>query len=222
MYLSSDIGRYFLKGINLMSTTKRILICTFVLIAIAFTISFFPIHGEEEIYDCVLRLHVIANSDSEEDQTLKLHVRDSIMTTVSETVTGCRNRDEALERLNQKIDEIQSIAQRAVTEEGYDYPVKIELLEEHYPTKNYEVCCFPEGEYLSMRVEIGKSEGQNWWCCLFPPLCLGAATQKSKEECEDAFIEVGFTPDQYKIITETGKTKYKARFKILEVIEGLF
>ncbi len=206
----------------MMNTTKRILICAFVLIAIAFVIGLFPIHGEDRIYDSVLRLHVIANSDSEEDQALKLRVRDSIIDTVSEAVKGCTNRDEAIEKINSAMGDIQSKAQKTVADEGYDYPVNITLGEEYYPTKNYEVCCFPEGEYVSLRVEIGKSEGQNWWCCLFPPLCLGAATQKSKSECEDAFVEVGFTPDQYKIITETDTPKYKARFKILEVIENLF
>ena len=81
-------------------------------------------------------------------------------------------------------------------------------------------CAFPAGTYVSLRVCIGEAEGQNWWCCLFPPLCLSAATAKSDNE--DAFIQVGLTKDQYGIITETGKTKYKVRFKLLEVLEDWF
>ena len=95
--------------------------------------------------------------------------------------------------------------------------MRVELGEEEYPTKNYESFCFPSGSYVSLRVLIGDAEGQNWWCVLFPPLCLSAATDKSSTE--DAFIAVGLTQEQYKVITETDDTTYEVRFKILEGIE---
>ena len=103
-----------------------------------------------------------------------------------------------------------------------NYDVDIIIGEEYYPTKNYENCAFPEGEYVSLRVCIGEAEGQNWWCCLFPPLCLSAASEDADESNEDAFISVGFTGDQYKLITETEQPKYRIRFKILETIQKLF
>ena len=87
---------------------------------------------------------------------------------------------------------------------------------EEYPERSYDSVCFPSGEYLSLRVCIGEAEGQNWWCCLFPPLCLGASSVSSKQ-AEDSFISVGLTPSQYKIITETDKPVYKIRFKLLEL-----
>ena len=93
---------------------------------------------------------------------------------------------------------------------GYDYTVAIELGKEEYPTKNYESCCFPAGEYTSLRILIGEASGQNWWCVLFPPLCLSAATDA------DAFASVGITDNQYQIITDSESTKYKIRFKLLE------
>lgn len=183
-------------------------------------LSFLPVHGEEKIYDTVVRLHVLANSDSEEDQALKLRVRDAVLDATSPLVKDCTSQEEAVEILSAHIPDLESAAAAVIRQEGYDYPVTVLLGEEDYPTRIYESCAFPAGTYVSLRVCIGNAEGQNWWCCLFPPLCLSAAT--AKEDNEDAFIQVGLTKDQYGIITETGKTKYKVRFKILEVIEDWF
>ena len=183
-------------------------------------LSFLPVHGEEKIYDTVVRLHVLANSDSEEDQALKLRVRDAVLDATSPLVKDCTSQEEAVEILSAHIPDLESAAAAVIRQEGYDYPVTVLLGEEEYPTRTYESCAFPAGTYVSLRVCIGNAEGQNWWCCLFPPLCLSAAT--AKQDNEDAFIQVGLTKDQYGIITETGKTKYKVRFKLLEVLEDWF
>ena len=183
-------------------------------------LSFLPVHGEEKIYDTVVRLHVLANSDTEEDQALKLRVRDAVLDATSPLVKDCTSQEEAVEILSAHIPDLESAAAAVIRQEGYDYPVTVLLGEEEYPTRIYESCAFPAGTYVSLRVCIGNAEGQNWWCCLFPPLCLSAAT--AKQDNEDAFIQVGLTKDQYGIITETGKTKYKVRFKILEVLEDWF
>ena len=177
-----------------------------------------PVHGEGEIYDSVLRLHVLANSDSEEDQALKLKVRDSILAHTRDILEGCKSREEAAKIISEHLNELEATAKERINAEGFDYPVRIELCEEEYPTRNYESMCFPSGSYLSMRVLIGDAEGQNWWCVLFPPLCLSAATEK--QSAEDAFIAVGLTDNQYKIITETDSATYQVRFKILETIEN--
>jgi stage II sporulation protein R len=176
-----------------------------------------PIHGESEIYDSVLRLHVIANSDTQEDQELKLRVRDAILTASEDMLKSATTREEAATLIWQNIDALTNAAEQEIARCGYDYPVNITLSQEEYPTKSYESFCFPSGEYLSLRVMIGNSSGQNWWCVLFPPLCLSAATEK--RDAEDAFIAAGLTGEQYKIITETDNVKYTARFKILEVLE---
>ena len=205
-----------------MAFTKKLLICTFVILGIALVAGLFPVHGESEIYDTVVRLHVIANSNSESDQALKLLVRDEVIAIVSPAVKSCKTQAEAIAAIEKISDEINVAACEVVEREGYDYDVSVELGREHYPTKAYESCAFPEGEYISLRVNIGESEGQNWWCCLFPPLCLSAATPDDEEGNEDAFISVGLTPDQYKIITETDNPTYKVRFKVLEVFGKLF
>ena len=205
-----------------MASTKKLLICTFVILGVALVAGLFPVHGESEIYDTVVRLHVIANSDSESDQALKLLVRDEVIAVVSPAVENCKTQAEAIAAIEEISNEINAAAREVVEREGYDYDVSVELGREHYPTKTYESCAFPEGEYISLRVNIGEGEGQNWWCCLFPPLCLSSATPDDEASNEDAFISVGLTPDQYKIITESDTPKYKVRFKVLEVFGKLF
>ena len=196
---------------------NRFYVAIVILLVLMIAVSFLPVHGEREIYDTVVRLHVLANSDTEEDQALKLIVRDSVLAAAAPYLEGCTSQAEAVEALTAHLSDLETAAAETITAEGYDYPVTILLGEEDYPTRAYEACAFPAGTYVSLRVLIGEGEGQNWWCCLFPPLCLSAAT--AKQDNEDAFIQVGLTKDQYGIITETGKTKYKVRFKILEVIE---
>ena len=194
---------------------KRILIATFTIIGLYVLLGFLPIHSEAAIYDNVLRLHVLANSDSSEDQALKLEVRDRILEETATLFKDCKSKDEAREAVESNLDKIREIAEQTIREAGYDYSVSVSLGEEEYPTKNYEECCFPAGEYLSLRVMIGEAEGENWWCVLFPPLCIDAAG-----ESREVFAEVGLTDEQYSFITETDNPKYKVRFKLLEVIEG--
>lgn len=197
---------------------QKILVLGCVLVLCLAICNILPIHGEEKIYESVVRLHVLANSDSEEDQALKLKVRDAILSYVSPLVIDCKSREEALEILQGQMVSIEKIAQETVMTEGYEYTVDVTLTLEEYPTRNYETMSFPSGQYVSLRVLIGEAEGQNWWCVLFPPLCMSAASEKSSNE--DAFIAVGLNSDQYKIITESDNTKYRLRFKILEAIEG--
>jgi stage II sporulation protein R len=178
-----------------------------------------PIHGEEGIYENVIRLHVIANSDSEADQALKLRVRDRVLALTSEALADCESLEEAEARLDALRGALATAARETMLEEGYNYPVEVTLTKEIYPRKSYDGICFPSGEYLSCRVILGEGEGQNWWCVLFPPLCLSAAT---KNEQEDAFIAAGFTPNQYKIITESDRPVYKVRFKLLELLQSLW
>ena len=204
-----------------MPTTKKILICTFIILSLSLIVGLFPVHGESEIYDTVMRLHVLANSDTVEDQALKLKVRDEVIKTVSPAVEGCKSQSEAALAIERIMPEIKEAAVRTIEDNGYNYSVEVLLGEEYYPTKTYESCAFPEGKYLSLRVLIGEGEGENWWCCLFPPLCLSAATDQGKSN-EDAFISVGLNADQYKIVTETENPKYKVRFKILETISSWF
>ncbi len=175
-----------------------------------------PVHGESEIYDNVLRLHVLANSDHPDDQKLKLKVRDAILERATQLLEETDSRADAIEQIQNNLDALTDAAELAIAEAERTDSVRLELGEEVYPTKIYEACCFPSGTYASLRVIIGEGKGENWWCVLFPPMCLSAATGESAEE---AFISVGLTSDQYRIITETDRPAYRARFRLLEVIE---
>ena len=196
---------------------KKIAILCAVTLLSFFILGFLPVHGEEKIYDSVIRLHVLANSDSDEDQALKLKVRDTVAALTEELNCNAADIDTAEQILRENLDLIRDRAQKTLSDLGCEYPVSVELGRENYPRKSYDSICFPAGEYRSLRVLMGEAEGQNWWCVLFPQLCLGTATKK---QAEDAFISVGFTPDQYKIITETDEPRYKLRFKLLEVFGG--
>ena len=198
-----------------MKTKKILAFCSILFISVM-VIGLLPVRGEWRIYDEVIRLHVLANSDSEEDQALKLKVRDGVILEVEELIGGITDRDEALDILSKEenLKRIELAAQRIIEAEGYGYSVSATLGDEEYPRKNYEALCFPAGSYTSLRVQIGEADGQNWWCVLFPQLCLGVATEKN----EEAFVEVGFTPEQYRIVTDTDEPEYEVRFKILEII----
>lgn len=194
---------------------KSVLILLSTLLLLIALLSILPVHSESLIYDEVLRLHVIANSDSDADQELKLLVRDAILEETQKILKNVKSREEAEKIISENSALLESIALETVRKNQFDYPVTLELGREKYPTKNYESCAFPSGEYLSLRIKIGEASGQNWWCVLFPPLCLSAATDK------DAFTSVGITDSQYQIITETDNPKYKIRFKLLESFEQL-
>ena len=190
---------------------QKLLIVTILILCLTIVVNALPIHGETEIYDNVVRLHVIANSDSEDDQALKLLVRDAVLEKSQELFKNCKTKNEAENAVKQNLPLIEKVAKDTLRANGYEYEVALELGKEEYPTKNYESCCFPAGKYTSLKIKIGEAIGQNWWCVLFPPLCLGAAS-----ESRQAFAEVGLSGEQYNVITQTDKPQYKIRFKILE------
>ena len=191
-------------------------------VSIALLLGLLPIHGEREIYESVVRLHVLANSDSDEDQALKLKVRDSVIKFTDELLSDCEARDEAAVLMGENLEGFEKVANSVLIENGSDQRAKVVFGEEYYPTRVYEDAAFPSGKYLSLQIKIGKAEGKNWWCVLFPPICLSAASKKD-ESLENGFIAAGLTGEQYRIITEsnTDGGKYEIRFKILEIFEEI-
>ena len=170
------------------------------------------------VYDGVIRLHVLASSDSDEDQALKLKVRDAILARSEGLLDGATSREEAETILRASIPDMQATAISCLRANGCDAPVSITLGEEEYPRRVYEDVALPAGDYLSLRVCIGEAEGKNWWCVLFPPMCLSAATERRESAC----LAAGLTEGQYRMITDTQGAQYKLRFKVVEVAEQLF
>lgn len=166
---------------------------------------------QEDVSSKLIRLHVIANSDTREDQALKLQVRDAILKITEKIGDGCKDTQETEEVLDSHLSEIQETAQETVKEAGYDYPVTAEIRREYYPSKTYKNFALPAGDYTGLKIRIGKATGHNWWCVVFPPLCTAAAT-------DDSFV--GFTKDEQAFVRQDG-TRFIVRFKAAEIIEEL-
>lgn len=160
----------------------------------------------------VIRLHVIANSDSPEDQTLKLQVRDSILACAADAYEPGDDIHTACQRLRDRLPVLQQAGERTVREQGYAYPVQVTLGSSRFPTKRYDDFALPAGEYTALRVVIGDGAGENWWCVAFPPLCLGSVT----ETVEDAAAAGHFTRRQVSLITGESEG-YVVKFKALEL-----
>ena len=195
---------------------KKALICFCTLVFLAAVLlPLLPLEGEAQVYDSAIRLHVLANSDSKEDQELKLKVRDRILEFVSAEINECSTRYDAQCKVEDIRDNIAIEAQNTVYDEGYNYAVHVTFDNEYYPTREYDGVRMPAGTYMSLRVLIGDAEGQNWWCVLYPPLCTSAAKP------ETTLKEAGFTTSQIRILTEGESPKYKIKFRILEFFESL-
>ena len=137
--------------------------------------------SESALAEQVLRLHVVANSDSERDQALKLLVRDAVLARASELLDGVSDRQSAEQVLAPHLDELVRSAEEALAAEGCGDAVTVALADQWFPTKEYDGFSLPAGQYRALRVTIGEGEGRNWWCVVFPPLCLGTVTEKSVE-----------------------------------------
>lgn len=196
-----------------MSLSKKIKISITVgiVVAILFSICSFA-KTSEEIRSDVLRLHVIANSDTSVDQNLKLRLRDYILQEGKDIFNGSVNVENAVEKIEPVLPELEKSAKAFVNRAGFDYDVKISLSNEYFTTRTYETVTLPAGKYLALRVVIGSGEGHNWWCVMFPPMCVPAADKK--DEIENVFSE-----KEIKLVES--KPKYEPRFKVVEIYEQL-
>ena len=183
--------------------------------ALVLTSGAVALHTQSALADKVIRLHVLANSDSEADQALKLRVRDTVLARATELLAGTESRSDAEKRLNVALPELKSAAERTVAEAGYDYGVRVELAETAFPTKEYDGFSLPAGEYLALRVLIGDAAGKNWWCVVFPPLCTAAAA-----DVPAAALSAGLSEDEVALITEADEG-YVLKFKTVELWEKL-
>lgn len=196
-----------------MSFSKKIKLSLSVgiIVAVVFSICSFA-KTSEKIRSEVLRLHVIANSDTSVDQNLKLRLRDFILQEGKDIFDGSVNVGNAVKKLEPKLTELEEAANAFVRQKGFDYNVKITLSNEYFTTRTYESVTLPAGKYLALRVVIGSGQGHNWWCVMFPPMCVPAANEKDE-------IENVFTDKEIKLVES--KPKYEPRFKIIEIYERL-
>ena len=175
---------------------RYLVIFTSLVLAVCLLCSFMPTKNDMKIYDDIVRLHIIAASDSEEDQRLKEGVRDAVLPELFLSAT---------------LDAVRETAENYLLSNGCEYPVSVTVSREVYPERTFKNITLPAGEYTSLRIMIGEAVGRNWWGVLFPQLCTGAAS------AEKELKKTGFTSDQIKILTESESPKYKIKFKILEI-----
>lgn len=173
----------------------------------------------DNLYNSVFRLHVIANSDSKEDQNLKYIVRDNLLNYMNEKCKNLSSKDNVIQYARNNLTEIKQIAKNTIKENGYNYPVTVEIGNFEMPTKKYGDISFPEGYYDALRVKIGKANGQNWWCVMFPPLCFVDSSTGIVSDSSKQTLKETLSKENYRIISESENSDITIKFKLIEFFE---
>ena len=173
----------------------------------------------------VFRLHVIANSDSEEDQNLKLKVRDNVIKYMNTLCSKTTSKEEAIEIANAHLNEFKEIALSTIKENGYNYDVNISIDNVFFPTKTYGDISLPEGYYDALRIKIGKAEGKNWWCVMFPPLCFVDVTSGIVPDDSKELLKENLSQEEYDLICngnseDLNNSDITFKFKIVELLNN--
>ena len=208
------------KLLNFISNpkVKAGIIILFLLICYIFICAFSYVQAvSHDISRSVFRLHVLANSNSDEDQNLKYLVRDCLLDYMNNLCAGITSKEDAIALVTEHKQEFENIALDVIHKNGYNYPVKINIGTFNFPTKTYGDISLPSGIYDALRVEIGSSEGKNWWCVMFPSLCFidissGVVNNDSKD-----LLKENLSEESYNIVSNTTSTSIKFKFKLLEL-----
>ena len=184
-------------------------ICSFVISSLISMTGFCSVC--ENLQSDIFRLHIIANSDSEQDQILKLKVRDGILEYTAELFSECKNRDEAIVSAKENLEDIKRFSQDMVYSYGYDYQVDAYITEMDFDTRIYEEFTLPAGKYNALRIVIGNGQGHNWWCMLYPALCIPSAQEKKPE--------LSLDENETDVISNPGK--YEVKFRLVEIFEAI-
>ena len=168
------------------------------------------LQNRDQLADKVVRLHILANSDSEEDQALKLRVRYRVLERATELLEQTGDRREAADVLQSHLPELERIAAEEISDCGYEYDVTAEVANTMFPTKEYDGFTLPAGEYLALRIIIGEGNGHNWWCVVFPPLCTTEAA-----DVPASALAAGFDEEEVALVTEENEG-YVLKFKAME------
>ena len=169
----------------------------------------------QRLNDGLIRFHVVANSDSEEDQSVKLQVRDAVLNSLQSDLNKIADVNEARAYLQAKLPQIQAVANSVLEATGCDCEAVVTLCKEAFDTRYYDTFTLPAGIYEALRITIGEGEGHNWWCVLYPNMCFrGSVYEVVEDEAKENLKEV-LTPDEYESIFDSGK--YEIKLKILDI-----
>ncbi len=221
-----------------MKHKKLILILSAFIISIAFLIHPYIKENkanENTFKDQIIRFHIKANSDREEDQALKLRIRDEILGQVGEKFHTSHSIDESREIIIENLDTIKGIAEEEIKKEGKDYEVAVSLEKDHFPTRSYGDMVFPSGEYEALKLTIGEGKGKNWWCVMFPPLCFVDITHGIPKDTDEDIEKMFFEEESEEIeeieameaigvpvpieLKEEEKNTIKLKSKVVEMFE---
>lgn len=175
---------------------------------------------QKDIAEKILRFHVIANSNLDEDQALKLKVKDAVVDYIAPYLTETMSLDETKSVINSHKDNILAVANNVVRENGYDYNVTVSITTCYFPIKSYGDITLPAGDYEAFRIEIGEASGKNWWCILYPPLCFVDVSYGIVPDSSKLLLQNILDEQEYNAITEASDTEYSFRF--LTFLKSLF
>lgn len=192
-----------------MNKTLKIFVPLFLVFVFMFSYIAPFIETSENISDQVFRLHILANSDSAEDQQLKLKVRDEILKKGETVFASSNSLEETIELCKNNIALFQQTAEQCLKDNGSDYEVKVYVDKEYFNTREYDEITLPSGIYNALKIEIGQGKGHNWWCVMFPAICLSSVT--------DDELNKYLSEDEQKLVNSN--SKYEVRFKIVEIYE---
>ena len=186
------------------SVLKRIRVSVLVALVFCIIISMVTFDAKcEDLRNNVLRLHIRANSDSEADQALKLKVRDAVLKNTGVQFNKCINLEEAIIAAHDSVDEIKATAEQVVRENGYNYEIEVEIGEAYFDTREYESFTLPAGFYNSVIIKIGKAKGKNWWCVMFPSLCVPSSSARLENSVEKGSAKIAQNASNYKMAFKT-------------------
>lgn len=215
--------------INKIKIRLSILIFSLIVVISTMTLS---ISGEvkkistasEDYKNKLIRFHVIANSDSEEDQNLKLKVRDAVIDYLQPKLATSNSIEESEKIIISEYDELENISKNIILENGYDYDVKVGIDYSQFPTKQYSNVVLPAGEYKALRIIIGEGSGKNWWCVMFPPLCFVDEEKGLIDKETDEKLREVLTEEEYELIAQNNKkqvNRVQVKFKIVEILQDI-
>lgn len=200
---------------------KQRFLALFLFLTLLFTIGLsYAQKTFNNISDSVMRLHIIANSDSETDQSMKLRIRNRILRETQNIFTTVQSPQETLLQAKENISLIRKIAENEVERMGFDYKVKVTVGKFSFPTKSYGNLTLPAGKYNAVRIELGEAQGKNWWCVLYPPLCFTDEVLSASPDTMSK-LENNLSENDFNLISQN-TVPVKVRFKIVEIFQNLF
>jgi stage II sporulation protein R len=169
---------------------------------------------QRSIASKILRFHILANSDSEDDQAVKLKVRDAVGRMMEEKLSGSSGLAETEQIVAENLDGIVATAEQTLRENGYPYGADARLAKVAFPVKSYGAYTFPAGEYEALQVTLGEGQGHNWWCVLYPNMCFQGSLYEEVSDGADGELREVLSPEEYEDVFDAGQVQI--RFKFLE------